>query len=171
MVRDSALELVNLADPSTTTEVPELIPSAPALRPADIFSSAAFPGCMAALDIGICSPDASGAGRDCCESMWRKKRDRYGDFRDELRSRNIIYAPLVASCYGRWHIDSACTLERIARQAARRLGVRDHGGILRRAHAAIGVAIWRRAVCMVRACLPQLDDDALQVLVGGGDAE
>ena len=87
--RDAILHLTHLADPSASTEITELIPSAPALRPADIFSSAAFPGSMAALDIGICSPDASGAGRDCCESMWQKKRAFYSDYLEELRTHGI----------------------------------------------------------------------------------
>ena len=52
--RDKLLNLVQLADPGATTEVPELIPSRPALRPADIFTTAALPGSRAALDIGVC---------------------------------------------------------------------------------------------------------------------
>ena len=74
--RDKVFDLVQLADPTATTEVPELIPSNPALRPADIYTEAAIPGTRAALDIGICSPDASGAGLDCCESMHKRKRER-----------------------------------------------------------------------------------------------
>ena len=66
-VRDAVLQLAHLADPSAEAETPELIPSAPTLRPPDIFTSAAVSGCWAALDIGVTSPEASGAGEDCCE--------------------------------------------------------------------------------------------------------
>ena len=77
-VRDSVLALVHIADASASIEVPELIASAPGLRPADIFTTAALPGGQAALDIGICSPDATGAGTDCCETMWQRKTWHYG---------------------------------------------------------------------------------------------
>lgn len=44
-VRDEMLCLAHLADPSTTPEAIGLIPSAPALRLADLLTSAAIPGC------------------------------------------------------------------------------------------------------------------------------
>ena len=114
-IRDSLLHLTHLADPNASTEVPEIIASAPALRPADIFTSAALPGGMAALDVGVCSPDASGAGADCCEAMWRSKRSHYADYAGEMQACGVTYAPLVISCYGRWHAESATFLDRIAR--------------------------------------------------------
>ena len=80
VARDQVFNLVQLADPGATTEVPELIPSHPALRPADVYTGAAFPGSRAALDIGICSPDASNAGLDCCESMWQRKNQKYAEY-------------------------------------------------------------------------------------------
>ena len=162
--RDQLLLAVHLADPSATPEAPEIIASHPALRPADIFTSAAIPGGLAALDVGITSPDAAGAGDDCVESMWQKKRNTYAPYFDEMRAARVTYVPMVLSCYGRWHPESAVTLERVCRQAARRLGIADHRPLLSRAHAAAGVAIWRRAVAMARACLPRLapaDCDAL----------
>ena len=72
-VRDATLPLTHLADPSAAVEATGLIPSAPALRPADILTSAALPGRLAALDIGISSPDAAGAGDDCCAAMFQRK--------------------------------------------------------------------------------------------------
>ena len=164
--RDAILQLTHLADPNASTEVPELISSAPVLRPADIYSSAAVPGSMAALDVGICSPDASGAGLDCCDTMWRKKRDRYAAYHEEMRYRGIVYCPLVISYYGRWHDDSFGIFDRIAIQACRRLGIQGYRGLVRRSHASVGVAIWRRAVVMARACLPRLDADELGLLFG-----
>ena len=147
-------------------EAPEIIASHPALRPADIFTSAAIPGGMAALDVGIASPDAAGAGDDCVESMWRRKRGAYAEHFEEMRAVGVTYVPIVLSCYGRWHADSAVTLERVCQQAARRLGIADHRPILRRAPAAAGVAIWRRAAAMVRACLPAPCPDAMAALFG-----
>jgi len=171
LVRDAVLPLVHLADPSATTEVPELIPNAPALRPADIFSESALPGGQAALDIGICSPDATNAGTDCCASMWSRKRGHYSEHLEDMASRGLRYVPLVFSCYGRAHADSAAALELVARQAARRLGVANHEPLLRRARAGIGVAIMRRAAAMARACLPKLGRESLALLFGEAEDE
>ena len=167
-VRDKVLNLVQLADATATTEVPELIPSYPALRPADVYTTAALPGSGAALDIGICSPDATGAGMDCCESMWRKKRGRYEEYFEEVAANNVRYIPVVLSCYGRLHPEAADTLERIALQAGRRLGISNHTALLRRAKAAVGVTVVTRAVAMARACLPRLGEEALQLFFGEG---
>ena len=65
--------------------------------------------------------------------MWTAKRDKYALFAAEMREGGLCYVPLVFSCYGRAHPESAVALERIAAQAARRLGVRDRRGLLRRA--------------------------------------
>ena len=169
--RDAVLPLVHLADPSASTEVPDLIPDAPTLRPADIYSTSALPGGRAALDIGICSPDAAGAGADCCATMWSRKRGHYSDHLDSMDQLGLRYVPLVLSCYGRVHPDSAVALDRIAASAARRLGVRDHAPILRRARCALGVAVWRRAAAMARACLPKLSAESLQLLFGEADED
>ena len=42
-VRDKAHDLVSIADPSASREAPELVPSFPTIRPADIFTESAFP--------------------------------------------------------------------------------------------------------------------------------
>ena len=64
-VRDQAFELACTADPGAETEPEGLIASHPALRPADILTSAATSGRLAALDVGIVAPGASGSGSDC----------------------------------------------------------------------------------------------------------
>jgi len=166
-VRDSLLLLAKLGDPNATTEVLELIPSNPALRPADVYTEVAFPGSRAALDVGVCSPDASGAGNDCCEAMWQRKRETYADHLEELAAQGVRYEPMVFSCYGRVHHNCAVTLERLAQQAARRQGVANHRGILRRSHWHLGVALVRRAVAMAKACQQQLREQELQLLFGG----
>ena len=155
---------MHLADPGATTEEPEVITSRPALRPADIFTSAAIPGGMAALDVGITSPDSSQTGADCVEAMWREKRGHYAAYAGEMAAAGVTYLPMVMSCYGRWHVESAVVLERIAVQATRRLSIACHRPLLRRAQAAIGVAIWRRAVAMARACLPWPSPEELALL-------
>ena len=98
--------------------------------------------------------------------MWQKKRDRYQEHLDEMRQRGIVYVPMVVSCYGRLHPETAVVMERLALQAARRLGVADHRPLLRRSRAALGVAVCRRAVAMARACLPKLTPESLQLMFG-----
>ena len=87
--------LVQLADATATTEVPELIPSRPAFRLADIFTEVAIPGTKAALDIGACSPDGTGAGQDCCESVWQKKTSRYAEYFQEVQENSVRDMPMV----------------------------------------------------------------------------
>ena len=80
----------------TALETVGLIPSAPTLRPADLLNSAAVPGRLAALDVGIISPDANNAGEDCCQSMFARKRHDYAKYLDELEQREgIIFKSLI----------------------------------------------------------------------------
>ena len=111
----------------------------------------------------VCSPDASGAGDDCCEAMWRRKRETYAEYLEELAAQGIRYEPMVFSCFGRVHHNCAVTLERLAQQAARRQGVASHRGILRRTLKSLGVALVRRAVAMAKACQHPLRAQALQL--------
>ena len=84
----------------------------------------------------------------------------------QLAGLGIRYVHLVISCYLRLHPEAATTMERLALQAARRQGVSNHRALLRRASAALAVAIQRRAVAMARACLPKLSGEAVQLLLG-----
>ena len=170
-VRDEALALAHLADPSTSVETVGLIPSAPALRPADIFTSAAIPGRLAALDIGVTSPDAAGAGDDCCEAMFRRKIADYAPHFAELAEQDIVYKPLVWSTFGRAHPETDSVMRSLAVVAARRRGLRDHALILRRARAAIGVRLVTRAVRMLWACIPRVAAEEEQLLFGGAAVE
>ena len=165
-VVDAVLQLIHVADSAADTEERELIPDAPTLRPADIFSEAAIPGCRAALDIGVSSPDATGSGADCCEAMFQRKLDKYRPHFASLSAQEVRYMPLTFSCYGRLHPQTETALDTIARVAARRRGLGDHRLLLRRAKARIGVAIWRRAAAMVRSCLPQLTSEETGLLLG-----
>ena len=165
-VRDVVLQLAHLADPSASSEPLNLIPSAPMLRPADVLTSAAFPGCLAALDIGVSSPDSSGAGDDCCESMRARKCNDYADYLLELQDNGVRYQPLTFSAYGRMHLETESVLLSLSLRAARRRGLRDHRPILKRACSAIGVQIWKRAASMVLACLPSLEIEEERLLFG-----
>ena len=110
---------------------------------------------MAALDIGICSPDACGAGEDCCDSMHDTKLKRYKEFLDGRFGPDFIYCPLIFSCYGRVHPESMAILRNISQGAARRRGLLDFRGLFARLLRNIGVAIWRRAALMVHDCTPK----------------
>ena len=142
-----------LGDPEAAHEPAGLIPSRPSLRPADIFTSAAH-GSLAALDIGVCSPEAAGAGLDCCAAMARRKQRTYAPFATELRQRGVRYQPLVWSSYGRAHVETLDTLQSLARAAARRRGIQDWRPLLQRTSAAISVELQRRLVGQIRRCLP-----------------
>ena len=157
-------------DPSTDTEIPGLIPNAPSLRPADIFTSAAIAGRRTALDIGIMSSDVAGVGNDACEAMWKKKMDYYGPHLPALEQQDIRSRPLTFTTFGRCHPEADQILDFDARNAAKKYGSLDHTLILRRCKMAIGVALWRRAAAMVRMCMPPLDSACLALVYGGDPA-
>ena len=98
--------------------------------------------------------------------MWRKKREKYEEYFEEMAANNVRYYPVVISCYGRLHPEAVTAMERIALQAGRRQGVANYKALLRRAQTALGVAVVTRAVAMARACLPKLTTEALQLLFG-----
>lgn len=70
------LPRVQQCDPSAETEVAGLIPGTN-LRPADILTKA-FGNRITTLDVGITSPHALYAGRDCTQAMVDRKLDHYG---------------------------------------------------------------------------------------------
>jgi hypothetical protein len=158
-VRDEVLALARTSDSSAETEPEGLIASQPTLRPADILSSTAISGCLAALDVGIAAPEASGAGADCTASMHRVKVARYAPYSTELERENVKYQPLVWSAFGRPHPQTTLVLARLGNKGASRQGLPSSAQILRRANARIGLEIWRRAARMVMACLPRVQDD------------
>ncbi len=99
--------------------------------------------------------------------MHASKLAAYAPHAAELAAAGVAYVPLVWSAYGRPHPEAAATLEQLARRAARRRGLRCHRPLLRRALAAIGVALWRRLAAMQVACLPPLGPVESQLLFGG----
>jgi len=123
------------------------------------------------LDVGVTSPNSTGAGGDCCEAMFAKKLDFYRPHFAALSAQDIRYVPLVFSSFGRLHPQAQSTLETVARTAARKRGLGDHRLLLRRATGRIGVAIWRRAAAMVKSCLPQLSAEEVALVHGNDPAE
>ena len=98
--------------------------------------------------------------------MYKRKRQHYSHVLLELeQERGIIYRPLVWSTWGRAHPETHVILRTLAIQAARRHGLRDHALVLRRTRAAIGVQLMRRAVRMLRACIPHLHQAEESLLV------
>jgi len=128
------------------------------LRPADILTGALGHG-LVALDIGIASPDAMGAGQDCTQSMADRKVTKYEPHRAVLDWQNIIYKPLTFSCYGRLHPDTTATLRTLAQRIARRRGCSAGEWRFRRLRAKLVAQIWARAGRMVRSCWPDRQDD------------
>ena len=114
-VRDELHAAASACDPSAEIEPSGLITSHPLLRPADVLTSAALLGRLAALDVGVASPHAVGAGVDCTVTMVQTKRENYAVYAGELSRAGIEYAPFVWSCYGRPHPDAARTLVTLAR--------------------------------------------------------
>ena len=87
------------------------------------------------------------------ESMCKRKRRTYAKYAPELDEARVLYQPLIWSCFGREHAETTAALTTMARRAARRQGLSDHGHLLNRARAAVGVALARRCARMVQACL------------------
>ena len=97
--------------------------------------------------------------------MFNRKRHAYRKVLDELENREgILYRPLVWSTWGRMHPEAQVILKAMSVQAARRHGLRDHRLVLRRTCAAVGVQLMRRAVGMLRACIPSLHAAEEQLL-------
>ena len=125
-----------------------------------IFTFATSNGRAAALDIGIASPDAAGAGEDCKESMVRRKTGVYAPYTRELERSNIEYKPLVWSTFGRPHADSKAFIAHLSRRVARRRAFCSAHVMQRRLECSIATEIWRRAARMVKACWPSEVPDA-----------
>ena len=83
-----------------------------------------------------------------------------------MEGADFDYCPIIFSCYGRIHVESACVLRILAQAAARRHGIIDYKSLLSRLYRNVGVEIWRRAALMVRTCVPKLSDLEVQLLTG-----
>ena len=144
--------LASLADSSSAVEPRGLVPSRPAIRPADVLTSAAF--CTpAALDVCIASPDSAGAGTDVCIAAEVGKAGKYAAVLEELRAEGYDYRPMVWTSWGRAGLGAQAIVRSLAAVAARRRGLADPRPLELRARALISAQVWRRAAAMVLACL------------------
>ena len=158
-VRDDVFGFCNAVDGSTEFEPVGLVSSRPMLRPADILTGVPDPsGRLAALDVGIIAPMASGAGDDCVETMVRRKQRRADGFRSELEDIGVEYRVLAVSAFGRFHSEFLRVLRTVARAHARRRGTEEYVE-LRHIKTRIATSIWTRAARMVRACTPEAADE------------
>ena len=119
---------------------------------------------MAALDVGVTSPDAAGAGDDCTHAMVVEKQYTYAPHLDAIRRAGMQYQPMVWSAYGRPHPDATQVLVTMARAVARRRGSGNFRGLARRWAARIATEIWRRAA-------KQVDTDKVQELFAEFDTD
>jgi len=119
-VRNSLHETTKSGDSSAETEPLGLIPSVATLRPADVFTSAAAPGRLSALDVGICSPEAADVGADRTESTKLRRLPDFAPHLSALERQSIVYTPVNWSCFGRPHSAITAALRNMCRQAARR---------------------------------------------------
>jgi len=106
----------------------------------------------------VSSPFAQTAGDDCCEASFHRKRNDYLPILPELENQGITYMPLCFNSYGRLHAEVVRWLDFSAKAAARRRGISNFRPILARVRRNIAVAVQRRLVNQVRACLPYSED-------------
>jgi len=144
-----------VSDSSACMEAAGLVDSQPDLRPADILTRAAIPNRLAALDVGIKCPEASGAGQDCAQTMVEEKIEYYAHILPELERKGITYVPITFSCFGRRHGTTSRIMLEAASRAARFRGQLNNKQMLKRWEATVTTEIWRRAARMVKACLPK----------------
>ena len=146
-----------------------LVDSQPDLRPADILTRAAIPNRLAALDVGVKCPEASGAGDDCAQAMVEEKLAYYSAVIPELERKGITYAPITFSCFGRRHGTTSKIMYEAASRAARFRGQPNSKQLLRSWKCTVTAELWRRVARMVKACLPR--PDGAEKLVQDGELE
>lgn len=153
-VRDELHSMARSVDSSAETEPEGLIPSHPRHRPADVLTGAFHNGRLAAVDVGIICPSASGAGLDCVVSMEERKRGRMAPFREEMEAHGVTYHPFVISCWGRLHPAAEQMLLTVSQRVARRDGSTNQRAVLTRLRSRITTEVMRRAAKMVLCCMP-----------------
>ena len=114
---------------------------------------------MAALDVGVASPAAGGAGDDAAEAMWRRKVNEREPVRGELEQAGICYKPFVFTCYGRPHAAASAAIRHISKLAGRRKGWAAKA-VERQFRANIATALARRLARMSISTWPTSEADA-----------
>ena len=154
-IRDELHSIAAPIDRAAEMEPEGLIASCPRLRPADVLTGAFHNGRLAAVDVGVICPSASGAGLDCVSTMHERKHARMRPFGEELGAGAIEYHPFAVSCWGRLHPSALQMLENVAKRMARREGNSSQRAILGRLVARITTEVMRRAARMVLQCRPR----------------
>ena len=121
-----------------------------------MLTPAAFPGCVAALDVGVVSP-AAHPGTDAAEAMFQRKCEEREPIRAELEQQNIWYRPIIWTAYGRPHAQALAAMKGIAKKSARRRGCKTDI-VLAQMRYAVSVCLARRAARMSLACRPRRCD-------------
>ncbi len=160
-LRDELHSMAKSVDSAAETEPEGLIASHPLLRPADVLTGAFHNGRLTAVDVGIISPSALGAGLDCVVSMAQRKAERMQPHADQLEAAGVQYQPFAVSCWGRLHPEATQMLLRLAKRLARRAGTTTHRAVLRQLVARVTTTVMRRAARMLLRSSPlaSLDDD------------
>ena len=147
---------VFLADSRVRTEVRGLSEESD-VRPADIYTNSALPGCDAALDVTVVSPEASHAGQDCLKNSFSMKFRKYQAILPELSRQGIVFKPLVWSTEGAPHNVVMRVMSHVCSVAARRHGNDTEAkDMLNRWQRELAAALQVRKAAMIRACLPRL---------------
>ena len=165
-IRDELHSMVVSVDRAAETEPEGLVVSHPQLRPADVLTGAFHNGRLAAVDVGVICPAASGAGLDCVRTMQDRKHARMQPFQEELMAGAVECRPFAVSCWGRLHPEAFQMLQNLAKRLARRVGTTSQRALFSRLLARITTEVMRRAARMVLRCLPQTN-----YLEDSGDVE
>ena len=141
------------ADPGITTEHRGLKEAQS--RPADLFTTAAFPGRSAALDLCVASSNAAAARGDAAHAAFESNLHHYRHEMLELSAQGILHRLLVWTADGRPHPAVTRTLQHAADIASCRNGQHMSAeAVQHRWKHQIQIALlWRRAA-MSRAVLP-----------------
>ena len=102
-VRDTLHAIAKTTDSQAELEPEGLITSRPRLRPADVLTGAFHQGRLAAVDVGVFSPPAAGAGLDCVVTMHDRKLAAMAVHQATLSAAGVEYQPFAVSCWGRLH--------------------------------------------------------------------
>ncbi len=140
-VRDELHSTAASIDCAAEAEPEGLIASRPYLRPADVLTSAFSNGHLAAVDVGVISPSAAGAGSDCVVTMAQRKIERMQPFAAELEAAGVEYQPFAISCWGRMRPAAFLMLARLAKRMARREGGTSYRAVLQRLVARITTVV------------------------------
>ena len=158
-IRDELHRMASPVHAGAELEPLALIPSQPALRQADVLTSACHNGRFMAIDVGVICPAAAGAGADCVVTMDQRKRARMIPYAAELNQSAIEYQPFALSCWGRLHPSADKMIKSLARYKARREGLSSENSIYRQLVARITSCVWRRAARMALRCRPCASGD------------